>query len=85
MSTVHVIDVCRALWHLTSHGSSGDVFNLADKSDTCKTFNPQNMIVNSPFQWLQIFLKASCKNLKFEYSHYLLLNNVWILWEKITC
>lgn len=34
MSTVHVIDVCRALWHLTSHGSSGDVFNLADKSDT---------------------------------------------------
>ena len=49
MSTVHVIDVCRALWHLTSHGSSGDVFNLADKSDTCKTCNPQNMIVNSPF------------------------------------
>ena len=47
MSTVHVIDVCRALWHLTSHGSSGDVFNLADKSDTCKTCNPQNMIVNN--------------------------------------
>lgn len=34
MSTVHVIDVCRALWHLASHGDSGDVFNLADKSDT---------------------------------------------------
>lgn len=34
MSTVHVTDVCRALWHLTSHGKSGDVFNLADKSNT---------------------------------------------------
>lgn len=38
MSTVHVTDVCRALWHLTSHGSSGDVFNLADKSDSSKSF-----------------------------------------------
>ena len=36
MSTVHVIDVCRALWHLASHGDSGDVFNLADKSYTSK-------------------------------------------------
>ncbi|XP_020601655.1 sterol-4-alpha-carboxylate 3-dehydrogenase, decarboxylating-like [Orbicella faveolata] len=34
MSTVHVTDVCRALWHLTSHGKSGDVFNLADKGDS---------------------------------------------------
>lgn len=34
MSTVHVTDVCRAVWHLTSHGNSGDVFNLADKSNT---------------------------------------------------
>ena len=38
MSTVHVTDVCRALWHLTSHGNSGDVFNLADKSDSSKSF-----------------------------------------------
>ena len=37
MSTVHVTDVCRALWHLTSHGNSGDVFNLADESNTSKT------------------------------------------------
>ena len=36
MSTVHVTDVCRAVWHLTSHGNSGDVFNLADKSNTSK-------------------------------------------------
>ncbi|KAJ0405301.1 hypothetical protein P43SY_001060 [Pythium insidiosum] len=33
-ATVHVNDVCRALWHLTSHGKSGEVFNLADKNDT---------------------------------------------------
>lgn len=34
MCTVHVNDVCRALWHLSNHGNSGDVFNLADKSNT---------------------------------------------------
>ncbi|EDO44998.1 predicted protein [Nematostella vectensis] len=34
MNTVHVEDVCRALWHLTSHGESGDIFNLADKADS---------------------------------------------------
>lgn len=36
MSTVHVTDVCRALWHLTSHGNSGGVFNVADKGDSSK-------------------------------------------------
>ena len=36
MSTVNVTDVCRAVWHLTNHGNSGDVFNLADKSNTSK-------------------------------------------------
>lgn len=34
MSTVHVNDVCRGVWHLTNHGNSGDIFNLADKSNT---------------------------------------------------
>jgi hypothetical protein len=34
MNTVHVDDVCRALWHLTTHGNSGDVYNLSDKGDT---------------------------------------------------
>ena len=37
MCTVHVNDACRALWHLSNHGNSGDVFNLADKSNTSKT------------------------------------------------
>jgi nucleoside-diphosphate-sugar epimerase len=31
LSTVHVHDVARALWHVCTHGSRGDVFNLADK------------------------------------------------------
>jgi len=34
MHTVHVEDVCAALWHLTTHGNSGDIFNLADSNDT---------------------------------------------------
>jgi nucleoside-diphosphate-sugar epimerase len=34
VNTVHVNDVCRALWHLTSHGDKGAIFNLADENDT---------------------------------------------------
>jgi len=34
INTVHVRDVAAALWHLTTHGNSGDIFNLADSSDT---------------------------------------------------
>ena len=38
MNTVHVTDVCRALWHLTDHGVVGGVYNLADKGDTSKCY-----------------------------------------------
>merc|ERR1711991_1159638 len=34
INTVHVRDVVRALWHLTSNGESGEIYNLADKGDT---------------------------------------------------
>jgi len=34
LNTVHVHDVVRALWHLTTHGESGAIYNLADKNDT---------------------------------------------------
>ncbi|CAK4074816.1 unnamed protein product [Aphanomyces euteiches] len=34
LNTVHVFDVCKALWHVALHGKVHDVFNLADKSDT---------------------------------------------------
>jgi len=32
--TVHVKDVCAALWHLLQNGKVGEVFNLADSGDT---------------------------------------------------
>lgn len=34
INTVHVIDVCRAMWFLTDHGKDGETFNLADENDT---------------------------------------------------
>jgi len=34
MNTVHVEDLCAALWFLTSHGNKGDIYNLADSGDT---------------------------------------------------
>jgi len=33
-NTVHVKDVVKALWFLTSHGDSGSIWNLCDTSDT---------------------------------------------------
>ncbi|KYQ90749.1 NAD-dependent epimerase/dehydratase family protein [Tieghemostelium lacteum] len=33
-NTVHVHDVCKALWHLTKVGKKGDVYNLSDKGNT---------------------------------------------------
>jgi nucleoside-diphosphate-sugar epimerase len=34
LNTVHVHDVCRALWFLAEKGTAGQVYNLADKNDT---------------------------------------------------
>lgn len=34
LNTVHVDDVCRALWHLTTKGETSKIYNLADKNDT---------------------------------------------------
>lgn len=34
MNLVHITDVCRAAWLLTTSGNSGDVYNLADKGCT---------------------------------------------------
>ncbi|KAF2072819.1 hypothetical protein CYY_005862 [Polysphondylium violaceum] len=33
-NTVHVSDVCKALWHLAKVGKNGDLYNLSDKGDT---------------------------------------------------
>ncbi len=37
MNTVHVLDVCRAIWHLYLHGQRGHIYNLADKSETSQS------------------------------------------------
>lgn len=34
LNTVHVYDVCKALWHLSQVGAKGSVYNLSDKGDT---------------------------------------------------
>ena len=34
MNTVHVNDVCAAVWHLCQHGRNNEIYNLADKNDT---------------------------------------------------
>ncbi|KAJ8542401.1 hypothetical protein ON010_g12412 [Phytophthora cinnamomi] len=34
VNTVHVFDVCQALWHVTTAGSDGEIYNLVDKNDT---------------------------------------------------
>jgi nucleoside-diphosphate-sugar epimerase len=34
INTVHVRDVCDALWHLSSNGKVGEIYNLADSNET---------------------------------------------------
>lgn len=35
MNTVHVLDVCRAIYHLFTNGKSREVYNVVDKGNTC--------------------------------------------------
>ena len=37
MNTVHVSDVVSALWHLSTAGSTGEVYNLADQGFTSES------------------------------------------------
>ncbi|XP_029644572.1 dTDP-glucose 4,6-dehydratase isoform X3 [Octopus sinensis] len=34
MNTVHVEDMCRALWFLCNHGKTGEIYHIVDKGDT---------------------------------------------------
>lgn len=34
INTVHVLDVAKALWHVSQRGQLGAIYNLADKNDT---------------------------------------------------
>ncbi|XP_033726347.1 uncharacterized protein LOC117315975 isoform X2 [Pecten maximus] len=58
MNTVHVEDVCRAVWHLCHHGNRGEVYNIVDSADTtqgkvchlvAELFNIQYDFVGSMF------------------------------------
>lgn len=39
MNTVHVLDVCRAVWHLLNHGKKGQVYNIVDSNNTSKSWS----------------------------------------------
>ncbi|XP_064645487.1 probable dTDP-glucose 4,6-dehydratase [Lineus longissimus] len=56
MNTVHVEDVVRGIWHLCSHGNSGEVYHLVDRNETtqgnvsdlvCAIFNIKHDYVGS--------------------------------------
>lgn len=34
MDTVHVLDLCRAIWHVCLHGKSGEIYNVVDQGNT---------------------------------------------------
>lgn len=39
LNTVHVRDVCAAVWHLCEKGTTGEIYNLSDKSQTGFFYN----------------------------------------------
>lgn len=53
INTVHVLDVCRALWFLTSKGEKGEIFNLVDANETDQAF--VNQLLSEIFG-----IKTSC-------------------------
>lgn len=60
LNTVHVDDVVRALWHLTSNGEIGSIYNLADKNDTDQ--KKLNTLLEVLFEIKTGFLNAvACK------------------------
>jgi len=36
MNTVHVDDVCCAVWHLCLNGQKGEIYNVVDEGNTSK-------------------------------------------------
>ena len=39
MNTVHVSDMCKALWHLRDLGNNGDIYNIVDNGDSSEWHN----------------------------------------------
>lgn len=44
---VHVHDVCQALWHLSTAGKRGHVYNLVDKNDTSASHSWVSLCLSS--------------------------------------
>jgi dTDP-D-glucose 4,6-dehydratase len=51
-----VYDVVQALWHVASHGESGEIYNLADKNDTSKEKIKKNLFC---FNCVLLFMNKS--------------------------
>lgn len=49
MNTVHVEDICRALWFLCNHGKTGEVYHIVDKGDTSKSDMSYNYFIRAKF------------------------------------
>jgi hypothetical protein len=73
MNTVHVEDVTRALWFLSTHGESGSVYNLADSGDTtqgrlCEITSGLFGVKHSYLGWMKTMaMKKMEKKLKSGY------------------
>ena len=47
MNTIHVEDLCLAVWHLIQYGEQGHVYNIVDKSDTSKSYSSCQISLSS--------------------------------------
>ncbi|KAK3799987.1 hypothetical protein RRG08_035586 [Elysia crispata] len=61
MSTVHVEDLVRAIWHLCHHSNRGQIFNVADKGST--TQGTVSSLVSELFNINYDFLGSVLSNL----------------------
>ena len=66
MNTVHILDVCRAVWHLHQHGKTKQIYHLADKSDTSE-------YVYAIFMYVHVydFSRYSCQYLILNFKKFL--------------
>ncbi|ETV93579.1 hypothetical protein H310_12575 [Aphanomyces invadans] len=61
VNTVHVRDVCKALWHVAIAGTPSEVYNVADKSDTSQ--GTINQLVSELFNVETGFMGVLVSNL----------------------
>ena len=74
MNTVHVSDVCCAIWHLTEHGETRSVYNLADKGDMSELPLLSNNITVTIGQGKITSLISQIFNMNYDYFGTVLSN-----------